>query len=186
MKRYQVLLMLAIVAVCLALSSALAEDHSLESSVLTMPSSLRIIEESAFENTAPTSVFLPESVEYIGDRAFAGTARLAVVFIPPKTQYIGENAFAGCDGLVIVGAPGSYAQKWAIEHGYRFVSMDVWLLIKTDRSRFKELFRRVTIGEMLSPKDLDSLRYFFRSYIDSPDTDPKKRAELYPIEYDFP
>ncbi len=88
--------------------------------VFKLPASLKIIEDEAFEGTAIVSVDLPESVESIGDRAFAGIPGLRVVKIPEKTTYIAATAFAGSNHVMITGVPGSYARTWARENGVPF------------------------------------------------------------------
>ena len=95
-------------------------DHPASAPVFKLPASLKIIEDEAFEGTAIVSVDLPESVESIGDRAFAGIPGLRVVKIPEKTTYIAATAFAGSNHVMITGVPGSYARTWARENGVPF------------------------------------------------------------------
>ena len=86
----------------------------------TLPSSLKIIEDSAFEGTALVSVDVPESVSYIGERAFANIHTLLGVHIPDKTQFIGKEAFAGSKQVTLTASANSYARTWAKDKGYRF------------------------------------------------------------------
>ena len=86
----------------------------------TLPSSLRIIDESAFEGTALVSVDLPESVEIIGDEAFARIPTLRSVYIPDNTKFIGKNAFAGSDRVTLNASANSHARDWARRNGIPF------------------------------------------------------------------
>ena len=49
-----------------------------------LPASLQIIEAEAFEGTAIVTVDLPETVETIGERAFANIPTLRQITIPQK------------------------------------------------------------------------------------------------------
>lgn len=63
------------------------------------------ISEGAFENcNEMTSVSLPESIDSIGKRAFAGTG-LYVIDIPQRVKTISTETFADCDNLVSVSLP---------------------------------------------------------------------------------
>ncbi len=85
-----------------------------------LPSSLTVIEESAFEGTALRNVQLPGSLAEIGDRAFADIPALQLIAMPDSLVFIGNEVLAD-DPLVIVEAStGSYARKWALRNGYRF------------------------------------------------------------------
>lgn len=88
--------------------------------VASLPAMLQRIEDQALEGTAVVVIELPETVESIGDRAFAGNPHLRIIRIPEKTQYIAHNAFAGSHQVMISGASGSYARSWAGKHGIPF------------------------------------------------------------------
>ena len=85
-----------------------------------LPSSLRIIDDSAFEGTALVSVDIPESVTYIGDNAFANIPTLLAVQIPDATEFIGNNAFGNRKNVTITTSSNSYARTWAKDNGFRF------------------------------------------------------------------
>ena len=181
--KWNKLLLVALAAIlCTALSHALAE----ESAVFRLPASLRIIEEGAFEETAPSAVYLPDSLEYIGDRAFAQTEDLTVAYIPRSVRYIGEDAFAGHDGLVIVGIPGSYAEGWAKRHGYKFVYMDVWAEEQTSHGRVYRRCERLVSYAQPQPGLMTGMALFFILCFLFFSPDPKDRPEYFPIMYDFP
>ena len=104
-------------------AAARLEDRT--ATVFKLPASLQIIEDEAFEGTALVSVELPESVERIGERAFADIPTLLHVKIPEKTKFIAGTAFAGSAKLTLTGAPGSYARAWARENGVPFAPLMV-------------------------------------------------------------
>ena len=60
---------------------------------LTLPSTLRIIGEQAFEGIPASSLTLPESLEKIGTSAFANCTNLRRATIPASVKYIGWGAF---------------------------------------------------------------------------------------------
>lgn len=90
----------------------------------TLPPSLTVIDDRAFENCVfLTSVKLPAKLTRIGDSAFAGCTRLTTVRIPASVTYIGEDAFEGCPLQYAEVSPGSYAEEWLLLHfpGIRLV-----------------------------------------------------------------
>lgn len=95
------------------------------SAVLRLPSSLRIIEDEAFESTAIISADFPETLESIGEHAFADIPTLRSIRIPENTKQIAKTAFAGSNGVTITGVPGSYARTWAKENGIPFAPVTV-------------------------------------------------------------
>ncbi len=86
----------------------------------TLPASLQIIDDSAFEGTALVSVDIPESVTYIGDNAFANIPSLLAVRIPDATEFIGKDAFTNSNQVTITASSNSYARTWAKDNGFRF------------------------------------------------------------------
>lgn len=86
----------------------------------TLPSSLQIIDESAFEGTRLVTVDIPASVSYIGDYAFAKISTLIAVRIPDNTKFIGKNAFDNSKQVILTASFNSYARTWAKENGFRF------------------------------------------------------------------
>lgn len=60
---------------------------------LTLPSTLRIIGEQAFNGIPASSLTLPESLEKIGTSAFANCTNLRRATIPASVKYIGGGAF---------------------------------------------------------------------------------------------
>ena len=94
-------------------------------SAFSLPASLQIIEDEAFEGTALVAVDLPETVEEIGDRAFANIPSLRILKIPDNTKRIGTKIVAGSNNVTITAAPGSYTRNWAQENGVSFAPITV-------------------------------------------------------------
>ncbi|MBR2824438.1 MAG: leucine-rich repeat protein [Clostridia bacterium] len=94
-----------------------ASPDATSSPTANLPASLRIIEAEAFEGTMLVKVDLPESVETIGDRAFANIPTLRVLKIPVKATSLGEGITAGSRNAAITAAPGSMARAYARDHG---------------------------------------------------------------------
>lgn len=70
---------------------------------ITLPSTLKCIGEESFQGVGITSLFLPESLNYIGAYAFDDCTSLSgTLTIPENVSFVGANAFAHCSGLVAV------------------------------------------------------------------------------------
>ena len=82
-----------------------------------LPSSMQIIEASAFENDQSISgyVVMPEGLEAVYENAFAGT-NITSVYFPDSMTFIDDTAFGGASVTVYCGE-GSYAETWADENG---------------------------------------------------------------------
>lgn len=83
------------------------------SSELTIPETVDgepvvCISEGCFaDNTAITTVILPESLEEIGSGAFSGCTSIRGIFIPEGVKIIGSGAFRDCTKLEAICIPGS-------------------------------------------------------------------------------
>ena len=88
-----------------------------------LPGALRTIEEEAFEGGAFVYVKLPDRTESIQNRAFADCQNLKYIYIPEATESIHRNAFEGVSDLTVLGQQGSYAEHYAVTHGFGFVSV---------------------------------------------------------------
>ncbi len=83
---------------------------------ITLPSTLKCIEEKAFFRCSITEVILPEALEAIGKDAFAYTG-LTTVDIPAAVTEIGEYAFYNCTALLEINVDSPEAEltlgeKW--------------------------------------------------------------------------
>ena len=84
------------------------------------------IKESAFENCCKLSgAVIRFNVKRIESRAFANCANLRSVKIPPNVKFIADDAFENCPIAVFYCEENSYAQKYAKEHGYKVVTMEL-------------------------------------------------------------
>lgn len=110
MKKFAFSLILALIL--LTCQIALAD------STLTLPASLMSIQDEAFMNdTSFDAVILPEGIESIGARAFAGCA-FEEIILPDGLTYIADDAFEGSGLVKVTATEGTYAYSWALEEGY--------------------------------------------------------------------
>ena len=86
-----------------------------------LPAELREIETEAFLGLTAEHIVLDSSVETIGARAFANCASLYRIDIPASVTFIDATAFDGTR-VTIVCQPGSYAQQWAEDNGFPWIS----------------------------------------------------------------
>jgi len=76
--------------------------------IVTFPSSVTLIKESAFMDcTGLTSVTIPNSVTEIGFRSFDGCTGLTSVTIPPSVTAIEQSTFSRCTSLTQITIPSS-------------------------------------------------------------------------------
>ncbi len=108
---------------------------------VSVKSGTKSIADCAFENQIEiTDVILPSSIEYIGDYAFYNCSEdFTSVEIPKSVTFIGARAFGYCAKLmydeeydfeyygivanpnfVVYGTPGSVAEDYAKENGFKF------------------------------------------------------------------
>ena len=67
---------------------------------ITLPSTLKAIEEKAFFRCSISEITLPDTLEVIGKDAFSYCTGLTVVDIPASVKTIGDYAFYNCTGLL--------------------------------------------------------------------------------------
>ena len=90
-----------------------------------LPAGLIEIEEEAFAGINAQRVTVPDGVQKIGKRAFAGCTKLKYVYIPEATTQIATDAFSDvASGFEIHGKLNSYAQTYASQNGFTFVADD--------------------------------------------------------------
>lgn len=108
----------------LACVPALAEN------ILRLPKGVKVLEEEAFYALqSADSVILPEGIETIGSKAFAGSS-ITSIYLPPSLSSIASDAFEDCDSLTASVRMDSYAQDWCAENSFPYE------LAKTDASAF--------------------------------------------------
>ena len=91
---------------------------ALAEGVLTLPRSIKAIEDEAFcGSKAVSSVALPEGIETIGKRAFADST-LTKINLPVSLTYIADDALEGCASVAVDAEEGSYAYEWAAARGF--------------------------------------------------------------------
>lgn len=88
---------------------------------IKIPESVTEIGINAFRETGLTKIKIPKNVTKIDDYAFASCKNLKIE-IPESVKSIGEYAFLNCDKLIIYGRKGSYAEKYAKIHNYKFIA----------------------------------------------------------------
>lgn len=149
----------------------------------SLPAALRYVAEEAFEGTALSAVSFGNELQYIGERAFAGSDSLGKAFIPPSAEYIADSAFPY--SVTIYGVKGSYAQSWAEESGHAFVAEDIWSIQRTASGLGPEtLLALFWVIPPVDEKALSGLKKRIRLPVRS--MRPQDRPELYPIQYRFP
>lgn len=158
--------------------------------VAVLPSSLKSIEEGAFEETNLQHFHLPGSLEEIGNRAFANDLLLRSVYIPAGTKIIGDDAFEN-DNVMILGESGSYAERWAYAHGisfrvnYAFISSSDAL--RKYAGKGMDLIPYFLLSMILLLLDgLKKRKPIFLRIADRSNMPPKDRPELRAIDYSFP
>lgn len=77
------------------------------SSTYSIPNGITCIAEGAFCGSSLSSVFIPDSVSFIGNAAFSICTSLASVSIPNSVTSIGDNTFSSCYSLSSIFIPNS-------------------------------------------------------------------------------
>ena len=177
--------MLSLIAFISAGAADAAGTAAWPSSVSVFPNSLLYIEDEAFEGTAFQAVFLPDGFLGIGDRVFRDTPSLYMVFVPQTTTSIGADSFPRNRFFVLHGVKGSYASGWAKQQHLPFIPdyWVAWLLLY----RF---IQTVCSDDATNTIQITALETGARSKGQSGHEDrsmrPQDRPELNPIDYKFP
>jgi hypothetical protein len=74
------------------ISRRVFEDRT-DITAVTLPDSLRILDDRALYNSGITDITLPEGLLTIGDSAFYGSGNLKTAYVPDSVTSIGANAF---------------------------------------------------------------------------------------------
>ena len=64
--------------------------------------------------------WIPEGITVLGYGSFNGCRSLTDVYLPQSVEKIGDYAFAHCPKLTLHVPAGSYAEQYAKEHNIRF------------------------------------------------------------------
>jgi len=98
-----------LVQVDLPIALTAIDDNAFQSdsklSKADLPAGLLTIGQSAFYETAITSVTIPEGVKSLGNSAFYDCEQLKTVVLPDGLETIGKSAFNSCDNLESVNIP---------------------------------------------------------------------------------
>ena len=95
-----------------------------EQSKVLLPDSLEEIGEEAFAGSAAVTVIIPEGCSRIGKRAFADCESLLKVMIPGSISLISEDAFEGSPQVVLRVYENSAAFWFAQSHDLRYEIME--------------------------------------------------------------
>ena len=114
MKRTNLLCAVILMLILLSISAVHAEPAG----QLTLPDHLEIIEAEAFYgDTSISQVILKDSVTEIRSKAFAGSS-LTSINLPASLTFIADDALPDPAQVQVAADEGSYAQVWAVTHGY--------------------------------------------------------------------
>ncbi len=134
-KRFHILISVALMLSFLIFCAI--DSNALANSVLVIPDSLISIEAQAFAgDSSICSVFLPEELIEIGERAFSGTSLRSITF-PKSLTSIADNAFEDTPLQNVTAIEGSYAYKWAQRNGYTILPAATDMIIDEDREVWK-------------------------------------------------
>lgn len=90
-------------------------------SSFSLPRSIVIEDEAFLGITALTKMSIPDSVVEIGNRILEECSSLNYVFIPSSVETIGENAFSNA---VIICQYGSKIYQYAVAHELKYITVD--------------------------------------------------------------
>ena len=86
------------------------------------PDTLTSIESEAFSNSNASVVWIPDTVTFLGNKAFADCVSLSQIRIPSSVTAIPSDVFDGINKnqFIIFGTPGSAAEAFADSEGILF------------------------------------------------------------------
>lgn len=93
-----------------------------ETTSLVLPDAMRFVEEEAFMDSGGKNIVLPNGIEGIGDRAFAGCNNLQTIVFPDTLNEIGQDILDHSDQAVIICGSGSLAQAYADDHRLQYIA----------------------------------------------------------------
>lgn len=90
--------------------------------VMKLPAALTRIDAEAFRGVAVNIVDLSETkIVTIGAAAFRDCVDLQKICLPETVRSIAEDAFYGCLNAVFCCPEGSYAESFALSHGFEVI-----------------------------------------------------------------
>lgn len=183
MKSWRLILLATLLLILIAvLSCACAEE---ETGILRFPSSIKTVEDHSFQGTAASIAVFPDGAAYIGDEAFADSPNLVAVYLPASVEHIGNGAFRGSKDLILFGAFDSYAQRWARENGYIFIPVDI--CIPPDQNGVKRRPGKTIQHYIMADRKPDVVFVLRQDAVDACMFNcPGEKPEMYPLDYDFP
>lgn len=105
--------------------------------IVTLPDSLKVIGNSAFDSTSLSSVRIPENVVEIGSYAFRNTA-LKTLVLNGNVKNIGIRAFNGCSDLMSADISGAqYLDSYAFAYCVNLTNIDLTGLIYMENNAFE-------------------------------------------------
>ena len=156
-----------------------------------LPPLLTQIGEEAFEGTAGEYVFLSDELVSIEGKAFSNMPFLQYVYISPFTEQIAADILYQTLDVIIISAAGSFAEKWALQSGYRFIEAKEWVQSQ-EYYKEKRFFRQEAVSSLLL---LLLAMLLMKAQKDNPacrrsdegrTMRPQERIELHAIDCCFP
>ncbi|MBQ3151778.1 MAG: leucine-rich repeat protein [Clostridia bacterium] len=108
---------------------------------------LKVIGNNGFDWCEATRIDLP-SIESIGSMAFANLDFLNGIKLPDSIKYIGPKVFGDNSEKALIGKSGSYAESYAKENDYRFITVDTEFTVTFVNARGRAVnTQKVRAGE---------------------------------------
>ena len=112
-----------------ALDTATLFCHSDAEPVLTVPGTIRVLEESALEDIGVSIIVLSPGVEAIGQDAFRNDGRVMLIRVPATVTQLDENAFRGLMRVFIAAPESSPAAEYVNNHSQ---TSNLYLIVTPD------------------------------------------------------
>ena len=147
-----------------------------------LPESLRYIDEEAFAGTAVEEITLPESVIHVGENAFAFTEKLESIQIPNNSIMLSDNGILRIGGITRNGQriPGHSNHIGIIPGNVPHTASSEEITTKK-----KTQFRRITADEIIPPGETANQKRI-RTYEESKRNISPIHPELPPDDWIFP
>ena len=120
---------------------------------LTLPAAVKEIEEEAFYgDSSLDEVVLPEGIEKIGARAFAGSS-IRRIFLPASLSEISEDAFDSCADVIGYGPSGSFAYHYfTTKSNLSFDALDLFIFNDIDENTCEIVYYNGWDGTVRIPR----------------------------------